>query len=35
MEAGKNEPYNRPVLPMDVCGAMTQGQLGQPKSLPA
>ena len=28
MEAGSKEPYNRPVLPMDVCGAMTQGQLG-------
>lgn len=28
MEAGKKEPYNRPILPMDVCGAMTQGQLG-------
>ncbi|MHA1971696.1 MAG: carbamate kinase [Candidatus Hodarchaeales archaeon] len=28
MEAGSHEPYNRPVLPMDVCGAMTQGQIG-------
>jgi carbamate kinase len=28
MEAGSKDPYNRPVLPMDVCGAMTQGQLG-------
>ena len=28
MEAGGKEPYNRPVLPMDVCGAMTQGQIG-------
>jgi carbamate kinase len=28
MEAGSKAPYNRPVLPMDVCGAMTQGQLG-------
>lgn len=28
MEAGSKEPYYRPVLPMDVCGAMTQGQIG-------
>ena len=28
MEAGSKEPYNRPVLPMDVAGAMTQGQIG-------
>ena len=28
MEAGSKEPYNRPVLPMDICGAMTQGQIG-------
>ena len=28
MEAGSKDPYNRPALPMDVCGAMTQGQLG-------
>ncbi|MFX1284325.1 MAG: carbamate kinase [Promethearchaeota archaeon] len=28
MEAGSHTPYNRPVLPMDVCGAMTQGQIG-------
>lgn len=28
MEAGSKEPYNRPLLPMDVCGAMTQGQIG-------
>ncbi|MFW9993502.1 MAG: carbamate kinase [Candidatus Odinarchaeota archaeon] len=27
-EAGSHPPYNRPVLPMDVCGAMTQGQIG-------
>ena len=28
MEAGSHPPYNRPILPMDVCGAMTQGQIG-------
>jgi carbamate kinase len=28
MEAGSHPPTNRPVLPMDVCGAMTQGQIG-------
>ncbi len=28
MEAGSHPPVNRPVLPMDVCGAMTQGQIG-------
>jgi len=28
MEAGSHDPPNRPVLPMDVCGAMTQGQIG-------
>jgi carbamate kinase len=28
MEAGSHDPFNRPVLPMDVCGAMTQGQIG-------
>ena len=28
MEAGNKDPFNRPILPMDVCGAMTQGQLG-------
>ena len=28
MEAGSKEPFNRPILPMDVCGAMTQGQIG-------
>ncbi|OLS27614.1 MAG: Carbamate kinase [Candidatus Heimdallarchaeota archaeon LC_3] len=28
MEAGSKEPYNRPVLPMDVAGSMTQGQIG-------
>jgi carbamate kinase len=28
MEAGSQPPVNRPVLPMDVCGAMTQGQIG-------
>jgi carbamate kinase len=28
MEAGSQPPINRPVLPMDVCGAMTQGQIG-------
>ena len=28
MEAGSHTPFNRPVLPMDVCGAMTQGQIG-------
>ncbi len=28
MEAGSHPPINRPVLPMDVCGAMTQGQIG-------
>jgi carbamate kinase len=28
MEAGSHAPFNRPVLPMDVCGAMTQGQVG-------
>lgn len=28
MEAGSQDPFNRPVLPMDVCGAMTQGQIG-------
>ncbi|MHA2225091.1 MAG: carbamate kinase [Candidatus Hodarchaeales archaeon] len=28
IEAGSHDPHNRPVLPMDVCGAMTQGQIG-------
>lgn len=28
MEAGSKEPYNRPILPMHVAGAMTQGQIG-------
>jgi carbamate kinase len=28
MEAGSHLPYERPVLPMDVCGSMTQGQIG-------
>ncbi|NHJ03000.1 MAG: carbamate kinase, partial [Candidatus Heimdallarchaeota archaeon] len=28
MEAGSHPPHSRPVLPMDVCGAMTQGQIG-------
>ncbi|PWI49078.1 carbamate kinase [Candidatus Heimdallarchaeota archaeon B3_Heim] len=28
MEAGSHPPFNRPVLPMDICGAMTQGQIG-------
>ncbi|MFX1518008.1 MAG: carbamate kinase, partial [Promethearchaeota archaeon] len=28
MEAGSHPPYNRPSLKMDVCGAMTQGQIG-------
>jgi len=28
MEAGSHSPYDRPVLPMDVCGSMTQGQIG-------
>lgn len=28
MEAGSHRPYNRPVLPMDICGSMTQGQIG-------
>ncbi|MHA1945823.1 MAG: carbamate kinase [Candidatus Hodarchaeales archaeon] len=28
MEAGSHAPYDRPVLPMDVCGSMTQGQIG-------
>ena len=28
MEAGSEFPSNRPVLPMDVCGSMTQGQIG-------
>ncbi len=28
MEAGSQPPTNRPILPMDVCGAMTQGQIG-------
>ena len=28
MEAGSHSPFDRPVLPMDVCGAMTQGQIG-------
>ncbi|MHA2238458.1 MAG: carbamate kinase [Candidatus Hodarchaeales archaeon] len=28
MEAGSHAPFNRPVLPMDVCGSMTQGQIG-------
>ncbi len=28
MEAGSQSPFNRPVLPMDVCGSMTQGQIG-------
>ena len=28
MEAGSKDPYNRPILPMDVAGAMTQGQIG-------
>jgi len=27
-EAGSHPPYNRPALPMDVCGAMSQGQIG-------
>ncbi|MFX0051426.1 MAG: carbamate kinase [Candidatus Hermodarchaeota archaeon] len=27
-EAGSHSPYNRPILPMDVCGAMSQGQIG-------
>ncbi|UCG90684.1 MAG: carbamate kinase [Candidatus Heimdallarchaeota archaeon] len=28
MEAGSHSPFNRPILPMDVCGSMTQGQIG-------
>ena len=28
MEAGNKDPYNRPVLPMFIAGAMTQGQIG-------
>ena len=28
MEAGSYQPYNRPVLSMDICGAMTQAQIG-------
>lgn len=28
MEAGVKDPYNRCPLPMDVAGAMTQGQIG-------
>ncbi len=28
MEAGSHPPYNRPILPMDVCGSMTQGLIG-------
>lgn len=28
MEAGSHTPYNRPLLNMDVAGAMTQGQIG-------
>ncbi|MFX0124425.1 MAG: carbamate kinase [Candidatus Hodarchaeota archaeon] len=28
MEAGSEPPSNLPVLPMDVCGSMTQGQIG-------
>jgi carbamate kinase len=28
MEAGNHPPFNRPILPMDVCGSMTQGQIG-------
>lgn len=27
-EAGSYEPYNRPVMPMDIGGSMTQGQIG-------
>lgn len=27
-QAGSKEPYNRPEFPMDVCGSMTQGQIG-------
>lgn len=27
-EAGSHPPFNRPVLPMDICGSMTQGQIG-------
>ncbi len=28
MEAGSHPPYNRPSLKMDICGSMTQGQIG-------
>ncbi|MFX0015113.1 MAG: carbamate kinase [Promethearchaeota archaeon] len=28
MEAGSHPPYDRPLLTMDVAGAMTQGQIG-------
>ncbi|WP_455464028.1 carbamate kinase [Candidatus Hodarchaeum mangrovi] len=28
MEAGSYPPHNRPVLSMDICGAMTQAQIG-------
>ncbi|MHA2298483.1 MAG: carbamate kinase [Candidatus Hodarchaeales archaeon] len=27
-EAGSHAPYKRPIFPMDVCGSMTQGQIG-------
>lgn len=27
-EAGSHPPYNRPILPMDVCGSMSQGLIG-------
>ena len=27
-EAGSHSPFDRPIMPMDICGAMTQGQIG-------
>ena len=27
-EAGSQTPFDRPIMPMDICGSMTQGQIG-------